>query len=296
MERKCYIYKIISPTRRIYVGSTFSTISRFRTYRNLKCVEQRRLYNSFIKHGVNNHIFEIICECTIKDRYTKEAYYGALYDVLGNNGLNCSLPKNANYNTITEETRKKIADKSRGQKRTPEAILKMSQWQIGRKLPESTKQKLSEIASNRKHSDETKRKISEKSKGRTLNIEQRIKLSNSLKGRKLSKEHVEFIKQMNTGRKRTTEQIEKMRLSQLGLKKHTDESKKKISLANKGRSKSQDTCRRISETKSKLILNTESGIFYLGIKEAANALNINYKTLGWWLCGLGKNKTSLIYA
>ena len=101
---------------------------------------------------------------------------------------------------------------------------------------------------------------------------------------------------MNTGRKRSKEQIERKRLMQIGVKIHTEESKKKISIANKGRIKSIDTCKKISETKSKLILNTENGIFYLGIKEAATALDINYKTLGWWLCGLGKNKTSLIYA
>lgn len=296
MERKCFIYKITSPTNRVYVGSTFSTYARFRTYRNLKCREQRRLYNSFVKHGVLNHKFEVICECVQSDRFSKEAYFGALYDVLGKNGLNCSLPKIDGYKTVTEETRKRIGEKSIGQKRSPETILKMSQWQIGRKLPESTKNKLSLIASKRKLSEETKRKIGEKSKGRKLTEEQKIKLSNSLKGRKLSKDHIEFIRQMNTGRKRSKEQIERKRLMQIGVKIHTEQSKKKISIANKGRVKSKHTCKKISETKSKLILNTENGIFYLGIKEAAASLNINYKTLGWWLCGLGKNKTSLIYA
>lgn len=293
--RKAYIYKITSPTNKIYIGSTFSTVSRFRVYKNLKCIEQRRLYNSFIKYGVHNHLFEIVCECTENDRYEKEGYFGALYDVLGKNGLNCSLPKNANYESVTEETRRKIGDKSRGQKRSQETLLKMSQWQIGRKLPESTKQKLSEIASKRKLSEETKIKIGESSKGRKLTEEARLKISKAHKGKKLSKKHIEFIRAMNTGRRKSAEEIERQRKRKIGVKIHTQESKGKISLANKGRIKSVNTCKKISETKSKLILNTQSGIFYLGIKEAATALNINYKTLGCWMCGIGKNKTSLIY-
>jgi group I intron endonuclease len=294
IETKCYIHKRISSTNKVYIGTTFSTVDRFRSYKNLKCVEQRRLYNSFVKHGVDKHIFEIICECSANDRYAKEGYYGALYDALGDNGLNCSLPKNENYITVTDETRKKIADKSRGQKRSKETLIKMSQWQIGRKLPESTKEKLSIIASKRKHTEETKKKIGLSGTGKKRSEETRLKISKSNKGRKLSNEHIEFIRKMNTGRKLTSEQRKVLSEIRIG-KKHKEETKKKIGIGNKGKVRSKDARKKMSESKSKLILNTENGIFYLGLKEAALSLNVNWNTLSWWLSGFGKNKTSLIY-
>lgn len=48
------------------------------------------------------------------------------------------------------------------------------------------------------------------------------------------------------------------------------------------------------DKKSKLILNTENGIFYHGIQEAATAYGYNRGTLGDWLRGKYKNKSSLI--
>jgi hypothetical protein len=46
---------------------------------------------------------------------------------------------------------------------------------------------------------------------------------------------------------------------------------------------------------SKLILNLETGIFYYGIKEAANSIGSNYSTLASKLVGNDRNNTSLIY-
>lgn len=48
--------------------------------------------------------------------------------------------------------------------------------------------------------------------------------------------------------------------------------------------------------KSKLVLDTQTGVFYDTIIEAANAKSINKNTLYWQLQGRSPNKTSLIYA
>jgi len=58
-----------------------------------------------------------------------------------------------------------------------------------------------------------------------------------------------------------------------------------------GKKHSQETKNKIS----KLILNTETGIFYYGSKEASETININRGTLISYLTKKRKNKTSFIY-
>ena len=53
------IYKITSPTNKVYIGSSNNIFNRWCSYKNLKCLTQTKLYRSFLKHGVDNHVFEI---------------------------------------------------------------------------------------------------------------------------------------------------------------------------------------------------------------------------------------------
>lgn len=57
---KSGIYKITSPTEKIYIGQSKDVEYRLNRYKELRCSAQVLLYNSFLKHGVENHIFEII--------------------------------------------------------------------------------------------------------------------------------------------------------------------------------------------------------------------------------------------
>ena len=59
---KGYIYKITSPSEKIYVGQTINLESRLRIYKNLACKNQLRLYRSLVKYGWETHKFEIL-EC-----------------------------------------------------------------------------------------------------------------------------------------------------------------------------------------------------------------------------------------
>ena len=52
----CGIYKITSPTGKIYVGLSVNTHKRWSKYKRLECINQRKLYNSFKKHDVKNEI------------------------------------------------------------------------------------------------------------------------------------------------------------------------------------------------------------------------------------------------
>lgn len=99
------IYKITSPTSKIYIGQSIDIKTRFRKYKYLNCKRQIYLYNSFQKYGVENHTFEIIEECTLEQLNEREIYWGIHYDVL-NNGLNLRLG-DAN-GLCSEETKNKI--------------------------------------------------------------------------------------------------------------------------------------------------------------------------------------------
>ena len=187
------IYKITSPTKKIYIGQSLNIKKRFRSYELLKCRHQPAIYNSLKKYGVEKHKFEILCECEISELNDKERYFQDVYSAIGKNGLNCLLTKSS--------------DRS------------------------------GEL------SDETKRKISKAKKS----------------------------------------------------KKHSDETKRKMSESRKGKKQSDELILKRSEAQKKIILNTETGIFYLGVKEASEIVGINHKTLKNQLNGHNKNKTNFLY-
>lgn len=115
---------ITSPNKRIYIGSTINTIQRFKLYKSKVCKQQVKLYNSFIKYGVENHLIEIIWSGDFKDMYKYERLCGDYYEVI-TKGLNCILP---GYNdipqVISEETKEKIRIKLTGIKFSKERLEK----------------------------------------------------------------------------------------------------------------------------------------------------------------------------
>ncbi len=147
-----FVYMITSPTGRIYVGSTQDIKERWSIYFRLNCKEQPKLYNSFIKHGIENHVFEIIWAGSIYEMYKYENMIGFGFDVLEKENLNLRLPKiDDKFKVISEETRRK-----------------MSMWQIGRKHTDEHKRNNSIGQIGRKLSEENKKNISKGLKGKTL--------------------------------------------------------------------------------------------------------------------------------
>jgi group I intron endonuclease len=112
-----HIYKITSPSKKIYIGSTINIKRRFSRYKNLDCKNQFKLYRSFLKYSVGKHIFEIITECNLDEIYLLESYYGNLYNTLGENGLNLKLPKHSDsFKCVTKERLKYLSEKMKGNK------------------------------------------------------------------------------------------------------------------------------------------------------------------------------------
>lgn len=104
------IYKITSPSNRIYIGQSKNIPERFKRYKELRCKNQPRLYASLNKYGHENHVFEYIENCKIEVLDCRERYYQDLFDVTSSKGLNCDLVNSINAPKIrSKETKEKIA-------------------------------------------------------------------------------------------------------------------------------------------------------------------------------------------
>lgn len=84
------VYKIISPEGRVYIGKTKNLKQRFTKYSNLLCEQQKKLYNSFFKHGFYNHTLEIILYSDDPDTLNENEifYIKELWTFNSKNGLN----------------------------------------------------------------------------------------------------------------------------------------------------------------------------------------------------------------
>jgi group I intron endonuclease len=146
------IYKITSPSNKVYVGQSVDLKTRFRKYKYLNCKRQTHLYNSFVKYGYENHIFEIIEECSLDQLNEREIYWGLYYDVLGEMGLNCKLG-DAN-GKCSEETKKKIGKGNKNKIMSEEARNNISKALKGRQVTWYTPG-----PKGYKHSEESKQKM-----------------------------------------------------------------------------------------------------------------------------------------
>lgn len=159
------IYKITSPTKKVYIGQSINIERRFSTYkRNNPINKQPRLYGSFKKYGIENHKFEIVCECEIFELNEKERYYQDLFSATCKNSLNCVLQQTKKLDYFSSlETRKKISKKAKGRKHTIETKLKLSLAHTGKKLSSKHKEKLRIKLTGRKgHSKKASQETKEK--------------------------------------------------------------------------------------------------------------------------------------
>ena len=226
------IYKITNPNNKIYIGQSVDLIVRINNYKKMttSISEQRAIYNSLLKYGVENHTFEIIEECEIELLNEKERYWQEYYDCV-KNGLNCKYTTTIDkVGHLSDETKKKISDAQKGKKR----------------IYKSGKHPMLGV----KRSKETIEKTRKANIGRKVPEEYKLKVSEFFKGKKLKKEHVDKIKLANTGKKRSDE----TRLKQSIIKQNmSDETKHKMSLAKLGTKQSIETRQKRSESMKKTL-------------------------------------------
>ena len=136
------IYKIISPSNKVYIGQSVSIYERWDSYKRLKCKKQPKLYNSLIKHGWNKHIPELIEECPEEQLNEKETFYKQQFiDEFGwDKALFCQI-KDGKGGHKSKETRDKISKGNTGKIRSEEYKLNQSNKMKGRKQSPETIQK-----------------------------------------------------------------------------------------------------------------------------------------------------------
>lgn len=160
-----HIYKIVSPSGRVYIGQTINPELRLKNYQNNDCSSQPKLSRSIKKYGFNNHEFSIIETCSIKQMNDRERYYQDFYDVI-KTGLNCMLTKSSDKSPIVSDITKQ----------------KQSIARKGKNLKPETIQKILKSREGYKHSEETKNKIAKALTGKILPKDVRDKMSKSNMG------------------------------------------------------------------------------------------------------------------
>ena len=157
------IYKITSPSGRIYIGQSTNIKRRLTHYMLESCSKQTKLYRSFKKYGAWRHHFEVVTECEQKDLNDLERYYQLFFNCI-KDGLNCTLTCSTDKSgRHSDETKKRISESKKGYKWSAETRLKMSNNRIGHKHTEEAKRKIGNAHRGKVVSEETKNKL----RGRT---------------------------------------------------------------------------------------------------------------------------------
>jgi group I intron endonuclease len=291
------IYKITSPNGRIYIGQSTDIEYRFIDYRRHHCKNQIRVYNSFLTHGVENHIFEVLEECEFEDLDCRERHHQDIYDVTSRQGLNCMLTECGEKRRIySEEVRKKMSDNSTNvravvcQKTKQEwsSVTKcaidnnIQLLQLFRRLTGKVKNKTSFTFKNIEaiegvdyhnfKSDVGNRKIKCVITGKTWDTIIECVKENNLHNRQLRG-------QLSGNCKNPTSYIYFESEIEIGVNCLYIKNKKPTPIS----------------TKSKKVIDTKSSIIYPCIREAAESIGILASTLGKFLNGKLINTTTLKY-
>lgn len=253
---KAGIYKITSPSGKVYVGKSINIKKRWSQYVCRDCKGQIKLYRSFVKYGVENHIFEILEICDKDSLNKREKYYQEFYNCTGEKGLNCHITQiDGCFKSPSRITREKLRANRLGYKMSEESK---------RKITESKKKAQAER--NRlgiKLSEESRERIRLSNKGRKTSDETKLKLSVSAKGRKHSEESKKRMSEASMGKKMPQIMRDKMRTN---------------------------------NAMSIIVLNTQNGIFYESMALAAESINLRVHCLRDRINGKIMNKTPFIKA
>ena len=178
------IYKIESPSGKVYIGQTWNYKKRMSGYKNVSCKRQPKLYNSLLKYGVDNHSFTIIHELPqdieqgILDTY--EQLYIDQYRDCGIQLMN--VREAGSHGKHSQESIEKLKQANLGKKRSNEFKRKRSEIMKGNALRLGSSQ-----------SEETRLKMGNSRRGQVRSEETKLKMRNSALGKKKSPEHIRKV-------------------------------------------------------------------------------------------------------
>ena len=111
------IYKITSPSGKVYIGRSYRIKERWRSYKRMDCKDQNKLFASFAKYGTDNHVFEIIHELPndiskeVIENY--EVIYSDFYKDCGTQFLNLA-PTGRGVGKLKDYQSQKAGDTHKG--------------------------------------------------------------------------------------------------------------------------------------------------------------------------------------
>jgi group I intron endonuclease len=155
------IYKLVSPSGKVYIGQSRNINKRFGMYSRFECKNQRKLYPAICKYGWDNFTKEILISYEDVEQGVlnyKETAYIAEYEAV-DKGYNCCPIGNSHV----------------GVKYSPESLDRMRQLMLGKRQTEESKAKISATLLERYKGEP------HFNKGRTLTAEHRLSISNGLK-------------------------------------------------------------------------------------------------------------------
>lgn len=178
------IYKITSPTGKIYIGQSRQCGIRFTRYKNKNCKRQPKIYSSLNKYGPESHKYEIICHLPndvsneILNSY--EELYIRAYKDCGFELLNLTGGGHKNQE-LSDDTRDKLRKAATGKKywlgrrHSEEAKEKIRIGNTGKVFTKERLKKMSEsqkgkagISFGTKRTEEQKKRIGDASRGRQI--------------------------------------------------------------------------------------------------------------------------------
>ena len=142
------IYKITSPSNKIYIGQSTNIEKRIIPYQRLYCKSQTKLYNSLKKYGWDNHKFEIIEECSESLLIERENYWKDYYKVLSTPSLCCRKDGKGGY--LSQETKDLISKSSKGVSRNKNRKQTPQEKELRSKIKKGYQPSISHIENMRK--------------------------------------------------------------------------------------------------------------------------------------------------
>lgn len=212
-----WLYCLTFSNGKKYIGLTTTSPSRRFGRHKAAAADLRyraRIYAAWRKYG--EPAFSVLAQMPNALLAEAEQKAIAVFGTKIPHGYNQSDGGEGAYGiAVSEETRRKISEASRGRRHTEEAREKMAAAKRGRKLPPETKAKMSAAALGKPKSPEAIEKTRAANFGRVHSAETRAKISANRKGIPRSPEASAQAAEKHRGRKNSPETIEKMRLAAL---------------------------------------------------------------------------------
>jgi group I intron endonuclease len=177
------IYKITSPSGKIYIGQTVNLKKRIEAYKGLNCKAQAKLHASLLKYGFEQHCFEVIEHCEKEELDQREAFWIKYYDCFDTkHGLN--LASGGNQSRLSKESCKKISAAKIGMVFTDGHRLKLKEAQHKFYSSITDEERIKKCARfNRPRTEDEKIRISESMRGKVRSYDHQEKLRISMLGK-----------------------------------------------------------------------------------------------------------------